>query len=205
MKIKKEIVIYCLLLLAMKTKVFSQITDEELKKYLRYLSSGDIRDLQIVSKRYNQIEKKYKQYLENKLDTMKSESLNYYIDIGKWYEKYLSKLWYDEEGHDVNVNIKNRYLYFSGNGDDRDTVFIFINNKFYLYFIPFIPATTNFHVVGYKIPFKLKKVVKISVIHRNEKIEFYWSKEAKMVKISYFENLDPNWYVLFTNYGFDIY
>jgi len=203
MKIK--VVIYFLLFLTIKIKIFSQITDEELKRYLKYLSSGDIRDLQLVSKKYNQIEKKYKYYLESKLDTMKNESVDYCIKIGKWYEKFLSKLWYEEEGLDVNVKIKNRYLYFSGAENDRDTVFIFVNNKFYLYFIPFIPATTNFHVVGYKIPFKLKKVVKISVIHVNEKIEFYWSKEAKMVKISYFENLDPKWYVLFTNYGFDIY
>lgn len=205
MKVRKKIIVYCILILAIKIEVYCQITDEEIRRYQKYLLTDDIKVLGIVSKKHNDVEKKYKQYLENKLDTMKSESLNYYIEIGKWYEKFLSKLRYDEEGHDVNVKIKNRYLYFSGGGDDRDTVFIFVNNKFYMYFIPFIPYSTNFHEEGYKIPFKLKKVVKISVIHRNEKIEFYWSKEAKMVKISYFENLDPNWYVLFTNYGFDIY
>jgi hypothetical protein len=136
---------------------------------------------------------------------MESEQVAYYVGIGKWEKNFKSRMRYGEPGHDVEIKTNKKYLFFFGNCSDKDTVFVFINNKFYMYFIPFIECSTNFHIEDYRIPFGLKKVIKLSIIHRNYKVEFYWPKEAKMVKISYFENLDTKWYVLFTNYGFDIY
>lgn len=138
-----------------------------------------------------EISKAYKKYLENKIDTMRTRSIESFTTLKNWdaigYEEYHGK---------------NNYLYFSSSSSNKDTVFIFVNDKFYRYFVPNIDGT-DFHEYAYKIRMGLKQYVKIKILHHNEAIEFFWPKKVPTIVLYYYPHLRPcskGWSVEYSKY-----
>ncbi|GAB4457363.1 MAG: hypothetical protein OHK0036_20940 [Bacteroidia bacterium] len=184
---------YLLLLILLVNCLFSQSKKEERKR------------MKIIQKMIEEYEKKYypptimfklnkkqKIYYENKIDTMKTREI--ITQVQHKYDSWDSTLIKTRGKH---------YISFSSSCDNKDTVFIFINDKLYRCFIPIIDCSTDFLNNYLFIPFGLKKVMKVTILHNNEKIAFYWPSSVPVITIYYFPNLRPRrlgWDVEYTRY-----
>lgn len=193
--LNKNKLISTLFILLLSNCLFTQISKQlDSKQLEEFLKRNERRCDSLYLSLFKDIkDRKQKEYLKKKLSNTKSRYKYFsYID-DDIPDKYKGKF-----------KLKYRVLEFYL--DDEDTVFVYINEKPYKYFIPdknfigksFCPNSE----LTFICKIRSKKNLLITILFKNRKLSFYLPRESKYVYISDYGlcNGENIWYVVYEKY-----